>query len=81
MLDDLDTCNKIIITAMGICTSYFGYRIKRAENKIEESVNRKDVADLIDLKIEPIKVYQKEISNRLDRIDASLMKLLGVLIK
>lgn len=77
----------IIAGAVG----YMWHRVKKTGEKLDKTVSRKEVNDLIDLKVKYIRTEQehlkkdiKELSKKLDknqdRVEDKLDRLIGILI-
>ena len=60
----------------GALIGYIMYRIRSTETKAENSMSRKDVRELIDDKLKPMEVMQRELKEDSKAMNQKLDKLL-----
>lgn len=66
----------VIKAVFAFLSGYFFWRLKKMESKVETSVNRKEVREMIEDQIKPYAVMQVKLEDRLERIEDKLDKLL-----
>jgi hypothetical protein len=60
--------------------AYLWYRFKKVENKMETSMNREEVKEMINDKVRPLEYLIKDTSNDIKRVDTKLDKILTTLL-
>lgn len=68
--------NYIFKSVVGVVIGYIMWKFKKIETKVDKSLDEQEVRQIIDDKIEPMKVMQKEVKEDLNRIEAKLDRLI-----
>lgn len=71
----------IILSVLGLWFGSLEWRLRMMHNKIQESVDKDDVVELINLKQEPAKVLQAELKEDIQRLEAKIDLLTQKLCK
>lgn len=71
---------KIIGIALGSWVGLFEWRLRSMDRELRKTVNRKEVEDLIQLKLESVHVQQSEMKEDIKDIKAKLDTILQYLI-
>lgn len=78
---NLDTITLIVTTLGGGVLSYLVWRAKTIDTKLSRTMSRDDIMELIDMKLEPIKVQHNDLDDRLDRLEVKIDRLIELLQK
>lgn len=68
--------NYIFKSVVGVALGYVIWKFKKVETKVEQSLDEQEIRQIIDDKLEPMKVMHKEVKEDLNRIENKLDRLI-----
>ena len=72
---------QIIALIAGPVLAVFGFMLRRAFIKLDNTITKDDVRVLIDDRLTPLQVNQRNIEHEINRIERKLDKIIDILIK
>lgn len=78
---DYQVIIEIITLVVGPVIAVFGFLLRRAFIKLDDAMNKDDVRLLIDDRLIPLQVNQRNIEHEINRIERKLDKIIDILIK